>query len=68
MSRPSLSSLRGMARDEWERGTVLRRERECVVLRDAPDGFWVLRLSAPERAFDLEHPAFLAFVAGFRPA
>lgn len=68
MSQPSLSSLRGMARDEWERGAVMRRERECVVLRDGPGGFWVLRLRAPEGAFELEHRAFLAFVAGFRPA
>lgn len=68
MPRPSLSALRGMAREEWERGAVMRRERECVVLRDSPDGFWVLRLRAPEDAFELEHRAFLVFVAAFRPA
>lgn len=68
LSQPSLSSLRGMAREEWERGAVMRRERECVLLRDAPKGYWVLRLRAPEGAFDDEHPAFLTFAAAFRPA
>lgn len=67
MSQPSLSTLRGMARDEWERGAVLRRERECVVIRDGPVGFWVLRLRAPEAAFEETHGAFLAFLAAFRP-
>lgn len=68
LPRPSLSALRGIAREEWERGAVLRRERECVVLRDAAEGFWVLRLRAPEAAFEDVHAAFLAFVAAFRPA
>ncbi|TBR25822.1 hypothetical protein EPO15_01470 [bacterium] len=68
LPRPSLSTLRGMAREEWERGAVMKRERECVVLKDAPGGFWVLRLRAPEQAFELEHATFLAFVGSFRPA
>lgn len=67
LPRPSLSSLRGLAREEWERGAVMRRERECVLLKDAPGGFWVLRLRAPEDAFDGLHPAFLAFARTFRP-
>ena len=32
----------------------MRRERECVLLRDGPKGFWVLRLRALEAAFDDE--------------
>lgn len=66
--KPSRGRLRSMARVEWERGVVTRTERECVALLDAPGGFWVLRLRAPEMAFAAEHPAFLAFLASFKPS
>ncbi len=69
LPRPSHGALRGLAREEWERGAVTRRELECVVLLDAGgSGFWALRLRAPSEAFAAEHAAFLDFVATFHPS
>lgn len=66
--KPSSGTLRAMAREEWERGAVTRRELECVVTIDsAGGGFWTLRLRAPAAAFADEHSAFLEFISSFKP-
>ncbi|MBI5596597.1 MAG: hypothetical protein HY928_10955 [Elusimicrobia bacterium] len=64
--RPSMMGLRALARQEWERGTVIRRERQCVAVVDSKDGFWALRLRAPDIGFETEHEAFLGFLAAFQ--
>ena len=65
--KPSLMSLRALARQEWERGVVVRRELQCVAVVDIPGGFWAVRLRAPENGFAAEHEAFLAFLETFSP-
>lgn len=64
--KPSMMSLRALARQEWERGVVVRKELQCVAVLDAPGGFWALRLRAPEDGFAAEHDAFLAFLETFQ--
>jgi hypothetical protein len=68
LSKPSMYRLRIMARDEWVHGASRVMDRECLVLRDLPDGFLVLRLRAPSAAFDSEHSAFERFLASFAQA
>jgi hypothetical protein len=67
MRKPSLYRLRLMAREEWAYGASMKVEREAVHLRDAPGGFYALRLRAPKDRFAEELPGFLRFAAEFSP-
>jgi hypothetical protein len=66
-AKPSRYRLRIMARDEWLHGAARVVDRECVHIRQAPDGFWAVRLRAPRPAFAREHKAFESFLGSFEP-
>jgi hypothetical protein len=61
--KPSLSRLRLMAKDEWEKGAARRVERECVHLRKTRDGFAVVRFRTPDHAFEDQHAAWELFLS-----
>ncbi|MBI5243505.1 MAG: hypothetical protein HY922_07445 [Elusimicrobia bacterium] len=65
--KPSGYRLRLMARQEWDTGASSRVELECVHVRPAAGGFFVVRFRAPKAEFSSERAAFNRFLSSFQP-